>query len=241
MTDALAWSFGGGVQSTAIAALVATGRLPRPDLIIMADTGREASDVWRYLDEVTTPLLALVGCKIDVAPHALATVDLYSASGTLLIPAYTGSGGRLPTYCSVEWKRRVVRRWLRRRGVKKCDMWIGITTDEAHRAKDADVGWITHRWPLLDLNMSRADCLRVIADAGLPPAPRSSCWMCPFRGAEEWATLSDSDFAAAQALDREIRERDPDVYLLRSGVPLTRQAATGKGGSDGCEGGYCWT
>lgn len=237
----LAWSFGGGVQSSAIAALVASGRLALPDLIIMADTGREASDVWTYLNETIQPLLATVGRRVEIAAHSLSKVDLYSSSGMLLIPAFTGSGGRLRTYCSVEWKRRVVRRWLRRRGVKRCDLWIGITTDEAHRAKDADVKWITHRWPLLDLGMNRADCVRIVSEAGLPPAPRSSCWMCPFRGAEEWAALSDSDFAAAQKLDCEIRKHDPNVFLLRPGVPLTREAASGKGGTDGCEGGYCWT
>jgi len=240
----LAWSYGGGVQSTAIACLVTNGTLPVPDIVVMADTGREASIVWRYLREHVSPLLKTVGCVVETAEHSLATVDLYSFSGKLLIPAYTKRGdkmGQLPTYCSVEWKRRVVRRYLRQRGVKKCDLWIGITTDEAHRVKDADVAWITHRWPLIDLNMKRADCVRVIAEAGLPPAPRSSCWMCPFRGAEEWAGLEAMDFKAAQALDEKIREHDPDVYLLRSGQPLTREAASGKGGTDGCEGGYCWT
>lgn len=33
------WSFGGGVQSAAIAVMVVKGVLPRPDLIVIADTG----------------------------------------------------------------------------------------------------------------------------------------------------------------------------------------------------------
>jgi len=34
------WASGGGVQSTAIAALIVLGRLPKPDLAVIADTGR---------------------------------------------------------------------------------------------------------------------------------------------------------------------------------------------------------
>jgi hypothetical protein len=32
------WSYGGGKQSVAIAALIVQGKLPKPDLIVMADT-----------------------------------------------------------------------------------------------------------------------------------------------------------------------------------------------------------
>ncbi len=39
----LIWSYGGGVQSAAIAVLVLRGELPRPERAVMADTSREAS------------------------------------------------------------------------------------------------------------------------------------------------------------------------------------------------------
>ena len=45
---ALTWSYGGGTQSVAIAVLVARGRLPRPELIVMADTGHERQRTWEY-------------------------------------------------------------------------------------------------------------------------------------------------------------------------------------------------
>ena len=37
----LVWSYGGGVQSVAMAIMVANGMLKRPECIVMADTGRE--------------------------------------------------------------------------------------------------------------------------------------------------------------------------------------------------------
>jgi hypothetical protein len=45
----LVWSFGGGVQSWALAVLVAQGRLPRPDYTVIANTKREATETWEYL------------------------------------------------------------------------------------------------------------------------------------------------------------------------------------------------
>jgi hypothetical protein len=50
-TDPVVWSCGGGgVQRAAIAALIASGELPKPDVAAMADTGREASETWRYFN-----------------------------------------------------------------------------------------------------------------------------------------------------------------------------------------------
>ena len=57
------WSYGGGKQSAAIAALILQDRLPKPDLIVMADTGRERSSTWRYLDGVIGPSLDQVGLE----------------------------------------------------------------------------------------------------------------------------------------------------------------------------------
>jgi hypothetical protein len=60
------WSFGGGVQSVAIAALVTLERLPMPDLIVIADTGREVGSTW-----ITCDLMRARGFKIEVASHDL--------------------------------------------------------------------------------------------------------------------------------------------------------------------------
>ena len=48
-------SYGGGTQSAAICVLIAQGQLSRPERIVMADTGREASQTWDYLRDVINP------------------------------------------------------------------------------------------------------------------------------------------------------------------------------------------
>lgn len=224
-------SYGGGVQSAAMAVLVVTGKLPRPERIIMADTGREAALTWRYLDDSIQPMLRCIGLTVEIAPHSLATVDMYARSGDgrPQVPAYDAAGGRLPNYCSVEWKRRVVHRWLRREGYgprRPVIQWLGISTNEIHRVKPSAIRWASIEHPLIGLGLSRADCIRIVERHGLPTPPRSSCYMCPFRSDAEWLALrqrEDGDWQRAVAVDDEIRSAgngSGDLFLHRSLVPL---------------------
>ena len=223
------WSSGGGVQSTAIAALICQGKLPAPDLAVMADTGREYSPVMDYMHNVTIPALREAGVELHIAPHSLATVDLYSGAegDTLVIPAFTdksGEPGMLPKYCSQEWKTRVVQRFCREHGISDADQWIGFTTDEMERCRvyRADKPW-QHVYPLIDLRMNRGDCMAAIEAAGWPEPQRSACWMCPYRSDQEWLIEqqeSPEDFQKAVELEKQMQEKDPNVFLHRSCRPL---------------------
>jgi len=239
------WSYGGGTQSVAIAVLVHQGRLPRPERIVMADTGREATETWDYLREVVEPRL---GLSVEIAPHSLATVDLESGNGDILMPMFTAQG-KLPTFCSTEWKQRVLSRYLREQGYGPANpvtMWLGISVDEVHRAKPAPISWWTNHWPLLwDVPLRRDECRALVKEAGLPDPPRSSCWMCPHRGNSQWKRLRDhypADFQAAVELEAEIRTKDDGLYLHTSRVPLA-EADLGDDQGDlfpDCDGGYCF-
>lgn len=135
MTAAQVLSYGGGVQSVAMCLLVAQGRLPRPDRIVIADTGREARSTWEYLDAHVQPLLREHDLTVEIAPHSLASHDLRGTSGSLLIPVWTRDGVPTPGFCSGEWKRDVVYRYLRNSGVKQSVHWIGYSLDERRRAR----------------------------------------------------------------------------------------------------------
>lgn len=217
-------SYGGGVQSVAMCVLVVQGRLPRPDFILIADTGREARSTWDYLDVVMRPYLAPHGLTVDVAPHSLATVDLYAHNGDLLLPSYT-STGKLQSFCSSEWKVAVKQRFLRSVGVMGAVSWLGITLDERRRAKNKGRSpWLV-RYPLLDLMLTRTDCEQLIAAAGLPLPAKSACFMCPHRTNEEWRFIRDNypdQWAEAIAIDHDTRMLDArgGVFLHQSRVPL---------------------
>jgi hypothetical protein len=219
------WSSGGGTQSAAIAALIVTGELAPPDLAVIVDTEYEGSATWDYHDSVIAPALERVGVTLHrVKKSDYATVGLYGLNGDLLIPAFTTEGdgvGKLPTYCSNEWKLRVVQRWATNQGVTSADMWMGFSTDELKRATVRQGKW-QRRFPLLELRMSRGDCIKLATDTFGPP-PRSSCWMCPNKSAHEWQLLkteSPNDFAKAVQFEKDIQKQDAEAWLTVNGIPL---------------------
>ena len=253
---ALTWSYGGGTQSVAIAVLVAQGRLPKPECVVIADTGREATETWEYHEAYTASLLASVGVTVEVAPHALATRDLYATDGKTILPMYSAEGA-LRAFCSGEWKRDVLKRYLRSKGYGPAHpvlTWIGMSLDEPERLRQSDTKWQRLHWPLcFDVPMTRAECRALVVAAGLPEPPKSSCWMCPYRGNAQWRRLKErypEDWARAVALDEEVREGDPQkaLYLHQSRVPL-RDADLGEDEAvadlplfgAGCSTGHCWT
>lgn len=222
-------SYGGGRQTIALAILVAQGhRLPRPGRVVIADTGREPRSTWAYLREYVAPLLAGAGLATEIAPHRLAAVDLYGLNGDLLIPAFTATG-KLPTFCSQEWKQRVVQRHLRATGVGPetvVTTWIGFAADEAARIKgNYGEGCWRKEYPLVRLGLTTGDCLAIIQRQGWPEPPPSSCVMCPHRRNSQWRLLRDGspdEWAQALAIDTDIREADERgaLYLHRQRVPL---------------------
>lgn len=111
-----------------------------------------------------------------------------------------------------------MRRYLQQhRYGRQVELWLGITTDEFQRAKDSDVGYITHRFPLLELGMSRADCLAWLAAHNLPSPGKSSCVFCPFLNRRAWQEMKredGADWQHAVAVDMAIRDVRPPGQLF---------------------------
>jgi len=214
-------NYGGGMQTIAMCVLVATSTLPKPDAVIAADTGREVQSTWAYAETYARPLLASVGLPLHIAPHSLSTVDVYGKNNDLLMPVYTATG-KLPTYCSTEWKARAVNRYARQELgiIGSITNWIGFSFDERRRVK----GEAGRRFPLIDLMLTRADCERIVLDAGLPLPRKSRCEVCPHQHPAEWLEVYDDPaaWARACALDEELRANDErgGVWLHESRRPL---------------------
>lgn len=224
-----------------------------PDLAVISDTERELSTTWDYLDKYTNPALEEVGLTVQrIKKSQYATVDLYGGAdrNTLLIPAFTTQGddiGKLPGFCSNEWKLRVVQRWASNQyRVDEATLWMGISTDEQRRASTPFGKW-EKRYPLIEMNMSRQDCFEIVSSMGWPEPPRSSCWMCPNHRENEWAWQklhAPEDHQRAVEFDIEIRKHDPDAWLHPSATPLGdvvfdegNEVMFGKG----CQTGLCFT
>lgn len=219
-------NYGGGWQTTGMLVLIKQGKLPRPDRIIIADTGREKQSTWEYLETTARPQMREIGLEIEIAPRALAYVDIYSHQGTLLLPVYTVTG-KMTAFCSTEWKARVIDRYIRQGGGPPASgrtHWIGFTYDERRRIK----GEGGRCYPLVDLMLTKADIKQIIRAAGWPSPTSSACWMCANLDNAEWREMRvnrPSEFEQACALDEEIREHDlfnggTGVWLHHSRVPL---------------------
>lgn len=234
MDEKQVWMYGGGVQSCAIAALICQGKIPVPDVAVISDTGREQESTWDYLGVVVAPALARIGLEIEVVPASLRRVDLYAGNGDLLLPVFSTQSGavsKLPTFCSGEWKRDTLNRYLSAKGIppRHRITWLGFSLDEANRIRrlnrsQSGKHWKKVRFPLVDdVPMNRGSCIATVEAMGWPTPPRSACWMCPNMRHDEWQDLKENspdEFAKAVDLERKLRVRDPHVFFHRSCKPL---------------------
>lgn len=243
------WSCGGGTQSAAIAALIVRGDLPVPDLAVIVDTEREKSSTWLYMTNVIDPAVAKLGVVVHrIKKSEFATVDVYSDSGRLLLPVFAGDA-KLPGYCSNEWKRRVIMRWLRSQGVEQARNWLGLSTDEMKRVRAQAEKWFEPRYPLIELGMSRERCRWLVESMGWPTPPKSACYMCPNHPNEGWRDMKKNypaDFIAAVVFEREMQVKDPHFFIHRSLTPLDQVDFEDHqnqlfDNDKGCDSGYCFS
>lgn len=80
---------GAGRQSTAIALLINQGILPKPDIVLFADTGIEPAAVYRHLNRIETELLNPVGVELRRVSHGNLETDILSPHAFATIPAFT--------------------------------------------------------------------------------------------------------------------------------------------------------
>ena len=141
-----------------------------------------------------------------------------------------GALEKLPTWCSTEWKRDVVRRWANRQSPPRSAfrVWLGMSYDEPRRIKPT-IGKFEIWYPLYEMRIRRSDCVKLILDYGWPEPPKSACWMCPNHRAEDWARIAKenpSELLKAVIFEEELRERDDSLYLHELGVPLAQAVLT---------------
>jgi hypothetical protein len=249
MTDPTirAFSCGAGVQSTTIALLVREGRLEPPDGVIFADTGWEPARVYAQVER-----LEALFADLEVPFHRVSQGNLRRdaidpahrfASVPYFVRNPDGSEGMGRRQCTSEYKLAPINRKVREllgarppnyRRVPKgrvAEQWIGFTTDEIGRVSDKHgVAYLRPRYPLLELGMSRRDCVRYLERAGWGDTAKSACIGCPYHGNRAWRELRDenpAEWADAVAFDHLIRRGGArgehlrgEAFLHRSRVPL---------------------
>ena len=211
-------SLGAGVQSTTLALMAAHGEIiPMPDCAIFADTQWEPAAVYRHLEWLESVLPFPV--------HRVTAGDICKtiATGRYEPIPWHIAGGMGRRQCTKQFKLYPIRRKVRELlGGKTprggCEMWIGISRDEAHRMKPATVAYIANRWPLIEHGMTRRDCRRWLEGHGMS-APRSACCGCPFLSDADWQERrSSTEWAETVALSHRLAATGQ--YMHRSLKPI---------------------
>jgi len=120
--------------------------------------------------------------------------------------------------------RRKARELLGKKG--QVEVLIGISLDEVQRMKPSPNKWQIHTWPLIDLRMTRSDCLRWMERNGYPQPPKSSCLGCPFHSDKQWQEIKDGppeEWADVVFVDKAIRNMpkfENQQFMHRSCKPI---------------------
>jgi 3'-phosphoadenosine 5'-phosphosulfate sulfotransferase (PAPS reductase)/FAD synthetase len=252
-------SFGGGVQSTALALMLAKNpevferlNYRMPMHIIFADTGAEPSYVLENVQRVFE-ILQEAGLKtytvtakdsiIDDAPN-------FTGRGISTPPYYTkdkyGGIGILRRQCTeiykiepITEKQREILGFGKRKRIPAdtANLWMGISIEEAQRAKPSENKWLAKRYPLIDLRLDRTACAVYAYKILGYVVQKSACFFCPFKHTEEWVSMKrdrPKEFEEACEFDERIRslaEKNKSIknecFIHRSAMPL--RDAVGQG------------
>lgn len=198
--------YGGGVDSTAM--LIKLRDLGiRPDAITFADTGAEKPDTYDYVRQMDAWLVrqgfpTVTWCK----KATLDSTNYNDLTGNCIDNETLPSLAFGMKSCSIKWKQNPQDYILKgcKRGPNKCDphpLWIrsqetGVklvkligydnSPADIRRAKkvkreDAD---FLYAYPLQDLEMDRAECIKTILAEGLEVPIKSACFFCP--ASQKW-------------------------------------------------------
>ena len=154
--DLVVLNLGAGRQSVALLAMACEGLIPKPDLVIHADTGHERKQTYAYMEQVVRPRCEAAGIPLLVVSNGNIREDTLRSvrSGTRIANAPyfvdkgNGKRGKLNRLCTSEYKIIPIERAIREHlGIGEglrvhtkahpyhVEQWIGIASEESRRAK----------------------------------------------------------------------------------------------------------
>jgi len=218
------FSFGGGVQSTACMVLAAQGKIDYK-VFLFADTGDEHPETYDYLENVHKPFAEKHGLELHCLKRTWRDGSQYSIrenidrlKSAIPIPVYLESGMPRQRHCTADWKINVVYKWEKQHGAtgdSPALCGLGISTDEIQRIRTSIKDFQINDYPLIDLRLTRNDCHRIVKEAGLPQAPRSACFYCPYHSTDYWLDLREQRpdlFEQAVELEAEMSKRTQKAF-----------------------------
>lgn len=191
MNKTYIFSWGGGVNSTAILAMIKLGMLPELTKdnthIVFADTGAEMPYTYEHTTNCLSPM-ARDGWKVKTLRPYYLPDEYYFKEKTLeeVCLAWGWIPSARSRWCSMHFKTNPIKKYVYSLYGDETILILGIATDERHRARDVSGKTL---YPLIDHNIDREGCIDLIKKAGLPEAKKSGCYMCPLQRKAQWIEL----------------------------------------------------
>lgn len=191
-------AYGGGINSTAILALIKLNRYLMPEHIIFCDTGAERSDTMCYLKYIQQYF------KIEIIKSKFEGLIEYSNKYKIL-------PSRQVRWCTEKFKIIPMNEYIKSLGITEYTKILGIDYGEQHRVKD-----LTCEYPLIDLKMNREKCIEIIKEAGFHVPKKSGCYICPFMRMSELKQMfreNKEEFKILQNLEKQANKRNNKIYF----------------------------
>lgn len=213
-------SFGAGVNSTALAILLINEGWRGH--IVFADTGTEWPDTYCFIryfqDTWLTPrgmAIEWLGKEWRSPSRCVSMIELCEQRH--LIPV----GHK--RWCTTDYKRSPMGKWMRAHGYKAETEMLGIAADESWRM-------MGRCRPLVDRGIGRDGCVGIIQDEGLDVPRKSGCYICPFQRESQWHELWERYpelYTRAEALEQDVtrsgRKKNAPCELSIHGLTLAQR------------------
>lgn len=234
-------NYSGGSQSSYLLKLVLEGKIERPFrfVVMQADPGMEQEgSIWTVLKY--RQKCREQGIDIITATGPSLFNDLVSlpSTGARRIdnpPFWTrnkdGTRGRLRQKCTDHYKiapmDRAVRQYLKNKyGIRGgsslrpglVQKWIGFAADEWHRCSDSSTAYVTFRFPLIELGLTKQQVVEGFGQFQEESPDRSVCSACPWNGLNFFKKMYDErplNWAQAVEVDNSL-EGWPKIGVAES-------------------------
>ena len=204
-------SMGWGVQTFAVLVMIDLGLLPKPDLIIHADTKAEKPETYIFKKQIGIPLIEKLGIEYVEITNKDGIYEGYLSTNNIPIAGFAS--------CTDHYKIRPIRKYLKER--YKTDskpfyqVWVGISKDEEKRMipkNEQAPKYHQMIYPLLDLNYTRRELIDLIKDNDFELPIKSGCFICPYQGLKgflEIKTKHPNLFEKAVIMENAYFENNP--------------------------------
>ena len=181
-------SFGAGANSVAMTIMLVKQGWRGP--IVWADTGGEWPETLCYMQTFESEWLRPRGLEItrlSPATHAELYDDKRLGGLADTLEEYCLMRGIIPIlavrWCTVQFKRTPLENWRQAHGLDRT--CLGMSASEPRRIRDDP----NVRYPLWEEGITRGECRRIIAEAGLEQPIKSGCFFCPGQRLDNWRRL----------------------------------------------------